>query len=614
MITTTHPILRGVAAALALTVALGGALPAVSQTPTQEPDLPAPEPRHFDELPDLFKPEAPKDPDIEAIDLSAEVLETYVTFFPGRSTAIGVTTFQKAMGDYRRTSIAGFLGSYKGYLARIDKVSTATLTERGKLELEALRVHIRSVIREIETDGAPYKDPNFYVDESLGAIQALHDWDETNNLKRAEHMMARLSLFRYFYKVAQENLGVCTKPAVRRAIIRLRSSAPLLTRDLPDEFKNAGHPSASEAGPTVANAAWKDVAAFADWLEKTKLPTAVDPAPVGEKSWVDWLGTVEAVPMTSAQIMTAAQGDLTRLQAEFKKTAEAIAPGKPAGATFADLLAERQEPELARKNARGAIDELWLWVTHSKAVVPPSDDVILVRETPSFRRREEPIRAELPGTYSLPDATGFLEIAAPDPTWPPYVLAPWLSAYGKWTLPAALLREVYPGRFMAWQKTKLSKVRACRAMTYPTMSEGWPTYAEELALRSGYASKEPKQRLVILGDLIRADARLIGSVRLHAMGAPAPEITAYLVKEAYYPREEASIETARLIADLDRAAPGLGRLELLALLDDAKREKGEAFDSRAFHDRLLSYGPAPVSALRKVLFPTLAGPPLPAAK
>jgi len=94
----------------------------------------------------------------------------------------------------------------------------------------------------------------------------------------------------------------------------------------------------------------------------------------------------------------------------------------------------------------------------------------------------------------------------------------------------------------------------------------------------------------------------------------APEATAWLAREGYWPRDVASIEVARLLADPDAAAPALGRLELLALRDDVAKMKGKAFNAREFHVRLLSLGVAPVSALRQVLFPGSGAALLGAAK
>lgn len=583
----------------------GSARPALLAQAEEPPPLPAPEPRRLEPVPDdLMKPREPENPDMPMIEFSAEVLETYMTFLPGRSTRVGVNSFESVLGDYRRKSIAAFVGSYRGYLARLDKLPSAEFTEKGRLEKEALRVHMRSVIRWIDTQGAPFHDPNFYVDESVGAVQSTFDRDENMTLKRAEHLMARLSLFRYFFTVARENLESCPRAAVRRAIMRLRSAGPLFQASLMEEFRVSGHPDVTHSGPVAAAAAWKEVVAFADWLEKERLPKATAAVPLGGKGWLDWLaGQETAGGLTAAQVASAAEADLAKQRDLFARTAAALEPKQEPAALVAQLEAAQLEPEAARNAAINVIGELWSWLAIEKLVDPPTEETITVRETPAFRRRDVPVRTDLPGAYGGREAPSFLELGAPDPGWPPPVMVPWLASYGRYFLPGALMREVYPGRFTAWQLGRTTRIRACKAVSYPTMSEGWPLYAEELAVKGGFGASEKRIMAAGLLDLIRADARLAASVRLHAMGMTAPEAATWLASAGYWPRDVASIEVERLLADPDAAAPALGRLELLALRDDVAKAKGKAFSAREFHGRLLSLGVAPVSALRQVLFP-----------
>jgi hypothetical protein len=458
------------------------------------PNLPGPTGRPaLEELPDLFEQKAPKGPDDAVTEFSMEALETYVTFFPARSTRIGVRSLDTDLGDYRKVSVDSFVGSTRGYLQRVDKIPTEGLTDKGRVELESLRVHFRSLLRSVDTLGAPQRDPNFYVDESVGAVSESLEHDEARPMDKAGHILARLSIVPKFLDLAKQNLGTCSKPAVRRAIVRLRSSAPLFVTRLPSFFQASGHPIAGKTGPQAANMAWTSVASFADWLEKEKLPGAVDAAPLGEAGWHTWLLAREDMDLDPARVSAAAEADLARLEDELKREIARFAPGKPATAVVAAIAAERYEPEAARREAEGKlIPGLWEWMIHERPLSPPSPQVIEVRETPPQRRREGPIRTDFPGGFATPEATAWLEIAAPDPDWPPARMASWLSAYGRVFIKGALAREVYPGRYVLWQKSRVATMRANRTLDFPVMSNGWSLYAEELALRRGYAPDDAR--------------------------------------------------------------------------------------------------------------------------
>src|SRR5262245_39124234 len=64
---------------------------------SEEPALPAPEPRKPGEVPDLFANKEPADTDQATIEFSAEVFESYIKFFPARSTLIGLQTYQSVL-------------------------------------------------------------------------------------------------------------------------------------------------------------------------------------------------------------------------------------------------------------------------------------------------------------------------------------------------------------------------------------------------------------------------------------------------------------------------------------------------------------------------------------
>lgn len=571
--------------------------------------------RQLEEVPDLFAPTPVKGPDDPVTEFSIESLETYVTFFPARSTRIGVRTLDTDLGDYRKVSVDAFVGSNKGYLQRIEKIPTDGLTEKGRLELESLRVHFRSVLRLVDTLGAPQRDPNFYVDESVGAINESLEHDESKPMEMAGHVLARLSIIPSFLEIARQNLGTCSRPAVRRAIIRLRASSPIFVTHVPALFQGSGHPIAGKTGPQASAAAWKAISGFADWLEKEKLPTGTDAAPLGDAGWHAWLLSREDMDLDPARVIAVAEADLGRLEDELKRETSRLEPDKTAAALIGEIAAERYEPEIARRDAEGKIiPGLWEWMIHERPLSPPSAQVIEVRETPAQRRRDAPLSTNLPGGFATPDAPAFLEIAAPDPDWPQARMLSWLSAYGRSFIKGALAREVYPGRFVLWERSRVATTRANRTLDFPIMSGGWGLYAEELALRRGYAPNEPKVRIAMLVDLVRADLRLIAQVRMHTKAMPRQAAAEYLKSRGYWSRPEADEETERLLVDPDAAAPALGRLALLALREDVKKAQGAKFVDIEFHDRLTSFGTAPISALRRVMLPQGPGGLLGSAK
>jgi uncharacterized protein (DUF885 family) len=118
----------------------------------------------------------------------------------------------------------------------------------------------------------------------------------------------------------------------------------------------------------------------------------------------------------------------------------------------------------------------------------------------------------------------------------------------------------------------------------------------------------------MLVDLIRADLRLIAQVRLHAKAAPRAAVSELLMNRGYWSRPEADEEVERILVDPDAATAPLGRLAILALREDVKKAQGAKFVDIQFHDKLTSFGAAPLSAVRRVFLPQSPGALLGAAK
>ena len=548
-------------------------------------------------------------PDQAVLTISKEALEAYATFFPGRAMQLGVKKLFKASGDYRKETIASFVATCRSCLARLEKIAPGGLTDEGRVERDALRVYLRGTIRQLETSAALSHDPNFYLDESIGAIQHLLDRGISGPLERIGQLKFRMQRFPQIFSAARENLGVCPRSDVQRALTRLRASTSLFGERMTAILWVTTDPPGTKVNLDIAAQAEKDVAEFAAWLEKEKLPKAAPPASLGPQGWVEWLRTQEDEDVPAATLVAAAAADLARLQEELQSTAKKIPGGKDAATLIAEIGAARLEPWMARQRAERVLGELWAWTIRNGIVgIPDEEATITVREAPPLRRREAPIRANLPGGFVVVGKESFLELAAPDPTWSESAVFAWLEAYSTYYLPLAAAREAFPGRFVAYQYISKSKVPTCKAISFQTMDEGWPLYSEELAVRQGFRSDDPRIKVAMLTDMIRADARLIASVRLHAMGASGGEMVAFLEREAYISKFEAAAETLRLLASPDGACPGLGRLAILALRDDLRRKQGDRFVLRTFHEKLLAYGSAPISVMRRILLGAGAGP------
>lgn len=132
-----------------------------------------------------------------------------------------------------------------------------------------------------------------------------------------------------------------------------------------------------------------------------------------------------------------------------------------------------------------------------------------------------------------------------------------------------------------------------------TPNEGVAFYNEELMLRSGLLDDEPTSALFV------ANAMRLRALRVEVdIGLAVGDLTLAQAADQLAERVPMDRETAVAEAAFFAGNPGqglsyqIGKLQILALLNDCVQEQGKAFDLMAFHDRLWLEGNVPLALQR----------------
>ncbi|MCU0635082.1 MAG: DUF885 domain-containing protein [Gemmatimonadaceae bacterium] len=126
-----------------------------------------------------------------------------------------------------------------------------------------------------------------------------------------------------------------------------------------------------------------------------------------------------------------------------------------------------------------------------------------------------------------------------------------------------------------------------------TMAEGWSCYAVELYEERGLLS--PLERVAEQHTRVRICARAVADLLLHAAGAPLEDVVALYERKGMMTAAAAHAEAVK-----NAIFPGmaimywLGTQAIHAARRDAAARAGDAFDLRAWHGQLLSYGALPL--------------------
>ena len=120
-----------------------------------------------------------------------------------------------------------------------------------------------------------------------------------------------------------------------------------------------------------------------------------------------------------------------------------------------------------------------------------------------------------------------------------------------------------------------------------------PTQAEKV--------KAAKYRLAQTDEALLRICRLCVSIRMHCQGMSVEEATKFFQGNCYYEEKTARQEAIRGAYDPEFLYYTLGKLEILKLREDYRKQEGTKFSLLEFDNEMLRHGAPPIRLLREVM-------------
>ncbi|MGD9815843.1 MAG: DUF885 family protein [Hyphomonadaceae bacterium] len=215
-----------------------------------------------------------------------------------------------------------------------------------------------------------------------------------------------------------------------------------------------------------------------------------------------------------------------------------------------------------------------------------------VRRVPAF------MEASQPGAYYNPPS---LDGAQPGIY---YINLRSLAEMTRIDLPTQDFHEAVPGHHfqIALAQELEDSPLMRRLVSFNAYSEGWALYAEELADEQGFHEGDPVGRIGYLRWQLWRAARLVVDTGLHAKNWTRQNAIDYLALTTGDTPAVIATEVNRYIVWPGQACGyELGRREIARLREIARNELGPDFDLRGFHDAVLLSGEVPLSVLDQLV-------------
>jgi uncharacterized protein (DUF885 family) len=569
------------AAVALLVVACGGAAsPSVPPTLV----LPVP-PAPASEL--GAKARSTSSPAVAFIPLRDRLLDEILADSPATGRDLGLHEYDGKVAPVSKEALAARIDRMRRAAKEIRAIDAAGLSDDDALDKRELESWVDDRLFWLVEMDAAHKRPQFY--DALFSVSAYLDHDYAPLDERARRLTDQEEAALEQVPHIRENLTPpLSKPVAEVAarnfagfVTYLRGEVAAVMGKVGDEAQRQRFAKANEA---LAKAAGE----LSEWMKKE--------AAHGDQSHV--LG-----PERYAKLLRAQEG-LTMPIAEFERMNE---DNLAANRKAYDALAPRvksqpvHEADFFATATRMMKDAREFAVSHH-IVTMPSEDSAVVRETPPYERWNA-ASIEMSGPFEKAKSA-FYQLTIPDKAWPAKERQAYLGTLED--LLGTTIHEVYPGHFVQGRWAERAPTRVQKAFGNYAFIEGWAHYTEQMMIDEGFGKDDPANRLAQLHGALLRNCRFAASVGIHVHGMTIEQAEKRFVDECHQSRAEAHEQAVRGTFDPGYFAYTLGKMQILSLREEAKKQLGDGFSLERFHDALLAHGSPPVALIHDRVLRDLA--------
>lgn len=328
-------------------------------------------------------------------------------------------------------------------------------------------------------------------------------------------------------------------------------------------------------------------------LERAAEAGDPDPA-LGQDGLTTLMGDPESIELDLGRLAERADAERDRLTGLLAEACGRIAPGRPPLEVARELVRDHPGPDgvidAAREWTRRAIE-----FTAERDLVPYHDGECLVGPAPESRRWAMAMMSSAaPGE---PEGPSWYYITPPDESWPQREQEEWLEVFSDTTLPGITVHEVAPGHFSHGRALRRAPTPVRRTLHSPAFVEGWAHYAEELCVEEGFCADDPRFAAGVWLEALVRVTRLACAIGVHTAGMSVAEGARRFGRDTHLTGPAALSEARRATFDPTYGRYTWGKLEIMDLREQARKQWGTGFTLRRFHTAMLGLGSPPLGLL-----------------
>ena len=256
-------------------------------------------------------------------------------------------------------------------------------------------------------------------------------------------------------------------------------------------------------------------------------------------------------------------------------------------------------PEKFQSEIEKQIPELTAYVKAKDLLYIDPSKPLVVRKEPAYMAGVAGASISAPGPYDKNGNT-YYNVGSMS-GWTAENAESYLREYNDYILQILNIHEAIPGHYTQLVYSNQSPSIIKSILGNGAMVEGWAVYAEKMMLESGYKNSDEMWLMYYKWNL-RTTCNTILDISVHTKNMSKEAAIDLLTKEAFQQQAEADGKWKRVtLSQVQLCSYFTGYTEIYNLREELKKQEGDKFNLKKFHEKFLSFGSAPVKYIKELM-------------
>jgi len=536
-------------------------------------------------------------------ELSQEILESIQSFYPVKSTEMGIHSYDHRLTDYSSNSVKKMIKKLDEYeQKKLYKYRNTEMPLSQRINYKLIKSNVDIALLNLKQIAWHKKSPQLYAEEAINGIYFLMLSQHAPLSEKIHSIISRMKAVPDFFATARKNIKNPPPIYIESATVTLEGAIQFY-HEVASELMNK-FPERADEILKVSTQAREAMGDFINYLATVELGDEKSFA-IGKTNFDYKLSHEYFLDFDSDSLLKIGENLLEEALAAYEEYELYVETDHQNGkdSVFVPASFTRQDI-LDYYNWEVEQEKIFLEI-NDILTIPEDIAPLEVIETPPYlRSMVNGIAYQPAGPFDRIQKGYFYVRPIPEDLDPMQLAARYRYVHRR-GFRGSVVHEAYPGHHLQLASRNEDPVRKWQFNTM--LIEGWALYCEEMMYAAGlYSQEDPAQWLSVLGGIKFRAARIVADVKLHTGKFTPRECVDWMIEVLDVNTESGKEYIKNQVRNYTheptyRMSYLMGKREIQRLREAAMERLGEDFSDKDFNDALLAEGSIPPALMWEIM-------------